>query len=88
MAKAVYRQSEDPKPDSQALKHLWLPKGTGGGWEEWTDWPMGTCYIAREALPSMLWSSMWEKNLRENGCVHMCDEVTLLYCRKYHNLVN
>ena len=46
--------------DSQTLKDLGLPKGTGEGWEGWTgglglahadggtwnDWPTGTCCTA------------------------------------------
>ena len=31
---------------------------------------------------------MWEKNLKENGCVYMYNQITLLYSRNYHNLVN
>ena len=33
---------------------------------------------------------MCGKNLRESGyvCIYMCDWITLLYSRYYHNLVN
>lgn len=31
---------------------------------------------------------MHEKNLKENGCVHKCNWITLLYSRNYYNLVN
>lgn len=32
--------------------------------------------------------SMWEKNLEKNGYVYMCNWLTLLYKRNYHNIVN
>ena len=31
---------------------------------------------------------MWEKNLKENGCVYICNWITLLQSRNDHNLVN
>ena len=54
----------------------------------WNDWPSGTCCIAQRTLSNILWSSMWAKNLKENGCVYMCNWIMLSYCRYYHNLVN
>ena len=70
-------------------------EGWTGGWRLacahsglWNDWPMGTCCIAQGTLPSIPWSSIWEKNLRENECVSMGDWVTLSYSRNDHSLVN
>ena len=37
----------------------------------WNDWPTGTCCIAQGILPNVLSWSMWEKNLKKNGCVYM-----------------
>ena len=28
---------------------------------------------------------MWEKNLKENGCIYMYNGISLLYSRNYHN---
>ena len=28
------------------------------------------------------------ENVKENGCVYMCNRITLLYSRNYHNLVH
>ena len=72
----------------------WGGRWTGGlayaHWGIWNYWPTWTCCIAKRTLPSILWSwsSMWEKNLKENGYVYMYDRITLLYSRNYHNLVN
>ena len=33
-------------------------------WGVWSDWPAETCCKAQRTLPSVLWLSMWEKNLR------------------------
>ena len=68
-------------------------KGWTGGWGLahcgiWNHWPMDTCCIAQGTLPSILWSSMWEKNLNENRCVSMYTWITLSYSRNYYNLVN
>ena len=43
---------------------------------------------AQRPLPSTLWSSTWEKNLKENGCVYTYKWVTLLCNRNDHNIVN
>ena len=56
-------------------------------WGIWNDWLMGTCRIEQRSLPSILWWSMWEKNLKENGCVYMYNWITLLYSRNYLNIV-
>ena len=54
--------------------------GTPGQW--------GPAVEPRELYSmSVLWSSMWEKNLNENGCVCMYDWVTLLSRRNDHNNV-
>ena len=47
-----------------------------------------TCCIAQRPLPNILWYSIWEKNLRENGCVDTYDWITRLYSRNDYNLVN
>ena len=84
--------------DSQTWDNLWLPKGTGGGglgwtgslglayahWGIWNDWPVGTCCIAQGTLPNILWLSIWDKNLKKNGCVYLYN---LLYSRNNHNIV-
>jgi len=31
---------------------------------------------------------MWEKNLKENGCVYMYNRIIWLYNRNDHNIVN
>lgn len=31
---------------------------------------------------------MWEKDLKDDGCVHMYSRITLLYGRNYHSLVS
>ena len=31
---------------------------------------------------------MWEKNLKEEGCVYMYNWITLFYSRNYHNIGN
>ena len=36
----------------------------------WKEWPAGTCGVVQRTLPSILRSSMWEKNLKENECVY------------------
>ena len=33
------------------------------------DWTLGTCYIAQRTLPNILWSSVWENNLKKNGWI-------------------
>ena len=66
-----------------------------GRWEGWTrglgleyahwgirnDWPVGNSCIAQKTLPSILWWSTWEENLKESGYVYMHDRVmiTTLY---------
>ena len=35
--------------------------------------------------PNFLWWSVWEENLKKNGCVYMYNWITLLYSRNYHN---
>ena len=58
------------------FESLQLPKGTGEGlglasavyariWSIWNDWPVGTRCTAQRILPSILWSSTWEKNSRK-----------------------
>ena len=84
--------------DSQTLKTLRLPSGWGrDGWEVgigmctrgiWNDWPVGACCIAQRTLPSILWSSTWDKNRKENACVHMYNWITSLYSRNDHNTIN
>ena len=54
----------------------------------WNDWPAETCYISQGTLPSILWWSMWKKNLKKNGCMYMYNWVILLYRRNYHNIAN
>ena len=34
-------------------------------------WPTGTYCIAKGTLPNILWWSMWEKNMKKNGCTDM-----------------
>ena len=48
----------------------------------------GTCHIAQRTLLNTLWWSMWEKNMKENGCVYMYNWIALLYSKNYHKLVN
>ena len=86
--------------DSQTLAtNFWLPQIVGGGmewglrsadthWGLWNDWSTGTCCIAQGTLPNILWQSMWEKNLKNNGCVFMYNWITLLYSRNYRKLIN
>ena len=50
-------------------------------WGPWNDWPTGTCCPAQGTLPRILWSSLWGKSPRENGCVDMNRWVPLLYSR-------
>ena len=54
----------------------------------WNDWPMGTCCLTQGTQPSMLWSSVWEKNLKEKGCGYMYNGITFLYSRNIHSIVN
>ena len=87
------------KKDTDFENKLMLSKGTGWGvWtgglglayahsDIWNNWPTEICYIAQGTLPNILWWSMWEKNLKENGCVSMYNWITLLYSRNYNNLV-
>ena len=44
----------------------------------------GTCSIARGTLLNILWQAIWEKNLKNNGCVYMFNWFNLLYGRNYH----
>ena len=44
--------------------------------------------IAQGTLSNILWGSIWEKNLKGNGCVYMRSWITLLYSRNYYNLIN
>ena len=46
------------------------------------------CCIAQGTLPSILWSSVWEKNLKKKGFMYMYNWITLLYSSNYHNIVN
>ena len=73
--------------------------GEGGGWTGilglayaycgiWNDWPMGTCCITQRTLHNILWWSIWENNLKNNGCLYMYSWITLLYSKNYHNIVN
>ena len=87
----MQRNSFAEQKQIQSLKNLWLPKGTGwGGRKEWTgglglaneysdiwnDWPMGSCYLAQRTLSNILWSSMWENNMKENGlCTHITESL-------------
>ena len=83
--------------ESQILKNLWVPKGSGCGLGgmDWgfgigictlKYWPKGTCYIARE-LYSAFYDNLCGKRTIENGYVYMYDWVSLLYSRN-HSLVN
>ena len=54
----------------------------------WNDWLMGTCCTTQGTLPSILWWSIWRKNLKKNGRVYLYNWFTLLYSRIYHNIVN
>ena len=89
------------REEKQILKNLWLPKGTGAGWEGGTGGLGGICSLRyMEWLPTgdLLFSTenstqhsmaiYWEKNLRENGYVYMYDWIILLYSRNCHNLVS
>ena len=65
--------------NTQTLKNLPYQRGQVGGWDGWTgglglaythrsiwnDWPMGTFCIAQGILPSSLWWSTQEKNLKK-----------------------
>ena len=64
------RPYHNPKPLGLAYAH-------SGIWNK----PMGTCCMARGPRPNTLRESMWEKNLKKNGCVYMHNKVTLLYSR-------
>lgn len=46
----------------------------------------GPCCLAQGTLPSILWWSMWEKNLQENRCVYRHHWITLLCSRNITNL--
>ena len=35
------------------------------------DWPTGTCSTEQGTLLNILWWSIWEKNLKKNGCAYM-----------------
>ena len=37
----------------------------------WNDWLSGTCCRAQRTLPNILRWSLWEKNLKKNGCVYV-----------------
>ena len=52
------------------------------------DWPKGTLCRAPGTLANILWSSVWENNLKENRCLCIYNWITLLYSRNDHNLVN
>ena len=52
-------------------------------WGLWNDWPMGACCITQRTLPSILWLSTWEKNLKENGYVYVYEWISLLYNQKW-----
>ena len=69
--------------DSQTLRTLWLPMGTGGQegwaggwglagahWGIWSDGSMGTCCIMQGTPPHSLSSSMWAKTARD--WMHVC----------------
>ena len=58
------------------VTNLWLPKGTGGGGGGPAVW-LGN-------LRNILWSFMWENNLKKNGCVYMYNWIS----RNYHNIVH
>ena len=54
----------------------------------WNGWYTGTCYIAQEALPNILWSLIWEKNLKKRvDYEYMYNWITLLYSRYHYNFV-
>ena len=38
-------------------------------WGMWNDQQTETCCIAQGPLSNILWSSIWEKHLKENGCI-------------------
>jgi len=90
----------EQKQTRRVWKHMVTKEDGGGGgidrglglayahWGLWNNWPMGTCCRAQRTLPNILWSSVWEKNVKENGCVYMYNWITLLYSRNYHNIVN
>ena len=52
----------------------------------WNDWSTGTYCIAQRPLSNIRWS--WENNLKENEDVCTYKQITFLYRRNYHNLVN
>ena len=100
--KKGYKWTYFQNRNRQTLKiNLWLPKETSRG-EGWIgdlgigirtlwymdDWVNGICCMAQRTLSNILWLSIWEKNLKENGCVYMYNWITLLYSRNYHNTVN
>ena len=97
----ILKKDTKEQKQTHRLKNLWLPKETRGGREGWLgvrDWHMHTevCGMtgqqdlqhntAQGTLPNMLWSSVWEKNPKENGCVHMDNWASLWHCRNYHNI--
>ena len=83
--------------DSQTPStNLGLPKETsGGGRLGMCNWHMRTIYWVpgqwgpavqhRDLDPiNSLWSSVWEKSLKEKGCVSLCNWIPLLYSRDDH----
>ena len=46
-------------------------------WGLWNDWPTGTCCGAGGTLPNILWSSTWEKKLKERSSCHGSTETNL-----------
>ena len=40
----------------------------------------------RGTLLNILWSPMWEKNLKEDGCMYLCNWTTLLHGRNDHHV--
>ena len=72
-----------------------ITKGDRLGWVGGMDCTQSMEWLASgdlmhrtRTLPSILWSSMWKQTVRENGHVHMCDWIPLLYSRSYHSLVS
>ena len=84
--KWTYLQNRKRPTDFENKLMVTKRTGVGGG----MDWGFGTgiCtvwymeWLANRDL-RMLWWSMWEKNLNENGCVY-----TLLHRRNYPNIRN
>ena len=48
---------------------------------------MGTCWIAQGTLVRALWWPKWERNPKQKGCVYTYSRFSLLWSRKWHNIV-